>query len=87
MNKLDEKGLNRVVRPSAFCFYITRRSSHPGTAGGAFEDGGRVLAAHDAQNVQEVRHRARFAMPRLPKVENVLRRARLRREIVDVPKN
>lgn len=35
--------------------------------------------------VQQIRHRRRFPVPRLPQIENMLGRAGLSREVIDVP--
>jgi len=73
------------IRICLFLFCFGDAPSHPGTAGNAFDDAGRVLPAHDAQDVEQVGDGAGLAMARLPQVQNVLGRTRLGRKVVDVP--
>ena len=49
------------------------------------DDGGGVLPTHHPQRVHEVGERSLVLMARVPQVEDVLRRTRLRRKVVDVP--
>lgn len=58
---------------------------HPRSSGGAFQNGGGVLPAHHSEDVQQIGNGARFAVTRLPQVENVIRRAVFRGKVIDVP--
>jgi hypothetical protein len=58
---------------------------HPRSSGGPFQNGGRVLAAHDSEDVQQVRNGAGFAMTGFPQIQNVIRRTGLGGEVIDVP--
>lgn len=46
---------------------------------------GGVGPAHYSKVVQQIRHRRRFSVPRFPQIQNVLGRAGLSREVIDVP--
>lgn len=46
---------------------------------------GGVGSAHYSKMVQQIRHRRRFPVPRLPQIENMLGRTGLGREVIDVP--
>lgn len=46
---------------------------------------GGVGSAHYSKMVQQICHRRRFPVPRLPQIEDMLGRAGLSREIIDVP--
>ena len=46
---------------------------------------GSVSPAHYSKMVQQIRHRRRFSMPRLPQIQNMLGRAGLSCEVIDVP--
>ena len=49
------------------------------------DERGGVHASHDPERVHEIRDGRVLAVPRLPQIQDVLRRTHLRREIVDVP--
>lgn len=49
------------------------------------EDRGRVGPAHNSEVVQQIRHRRRLPVPRFPQIQDVLGRASLGREVIDVP--
>lgn len=46
---------------------------------------GGIGPAHYSKVVQQIRHRRRFSVPRFPQIQNVLGRAGLSREVIDVP--
>lgn len=46
---------------------------------------GCVGPAHYSEVVQQIRHRRRLPVPRFPQIQNVLGRAGLGREVIDVP--
>jgi len=43
------------------------------------------LASHHPEDVQQIRHGTHFSMTGFPQIDDVIRRAVFRREIVDVP--
>lgn len=64
---------------SGFLFYSKPRAEL------RLQNRGGVSPAHYSEVVEQIRHRRRFPMPRLPQVQNVLGRTGLSREVIDVP--
>lgn len=67
--------------------FVTGRAGLEPSAKLSFENRCSIGSSHDPEMIEQVRDRAGFPMSRLPQVQNVLRRACLRREVIDIPGN